>query len=434
MSSDSNKAKKRDRGVKADGTAVSRMMKKQSMGVADLAAKARVSESTVKAARSGDTLDKSTFAELAEVLECSPSELQGDTSNVDTGEVPLIAGFVGREKLVQAVLGFEKESPSGVLFLEGEPGIGKSWLVQHLSGELNELGSYFISQTTGKNSIEGVVRGVTKQILSRLTSLTLTVPSTLTGLLASIPPNSLNGPTWLLLDAMDELEGSATFGQNPLALPPALPKYIFVLMSMRPGTPRGTFQNLQVLKIDTNAQENIADLKLFIEAQVGRPGILKWQEKNMLTAKDIVKRLLEKSNGNFMYARQVLDAIDRGELNLIDSTSLPKGLHGYYELQWNRMQGLLGGRVEALDRKVMLWLARQKRPMNILDLANMLTIEPITLGEIINVWQMFLRRSGEPACFSIYHQSFADFLMEKIAPGCSGLADEVLKSLGNSRP
>jgi len=303
-----------------------------------------------------------------------------------------------------------------------------------LSGELNELGSYFISQTTGKNSIEGVVRGVTKQILSRLTSLTLTVPSTLTGLLASIPPNSLNGPTWLLLDAMDELEGSATFGQNPLALPPALPKYIFVLMSMRPGTPRGTFQNLQVLKIDTNAQENIADLKLFIEAQVGRPGILKWQEKNMLTAKDIVKRLLEKSNGNFMYARQVLDAIDRGELNLIDSTSLPKGLHGYYELQWNRMQGLLGGRVEALDRKVMLWLARQKRPMNILDLANMLTIEPITLGEIINVWQMFLRRSGEPACFSIYHQSFADFLMEKIAPGCSGLADEVLKSLGNSRP
>ena len=118
----------------------------------------------------------------------------------------------------------------------------------------------------------------------------------------------------LVIDGLDEANRPDCVAGNVLALPPALPRGVFILMTRREldhfplmlEEPFGSF----VLQADS--QENLADVQRLLQTTIDQGA---WKERlheARLTAGAFVELMMEQSEGNFMYLHHVLPALHRG--------------------------------------------------------------------------------------------------------------------------
>lgn len=469
--------KKKQRGIPIDGEVLKGFMKKYGVTVAQLAEVSGVGRSTIISARASNRNDKASINQISIALQsilkkkkvkvddleveaglrvanvdmgntgversnmAKPHALDSQHGNIVrgqenlTGVLPKVNGFVGREHIAEVVEQFSRNGDSGHLFIRGEPGIGKSWLMHHLMNELDPVAVYFISCATGRNSSADVIEAIKRQLSTEDDGL-LQSAADLDRILELKARRHGDSPMWIMIDALDELaQSELNRPSNPLGLSPSLPDNVRFLLSTRAESRAlGQFDTMQIYDIDPSGQENLKDLKAFIERQVVEDGVKSWLKSRKLSNPKFVDQLLEKSGGNFMYTRHVLTSLANGEFSDLNMDTLPSGLQGYYELQWRRMQERAGTRFSDFDQPLMLWFAQQEEPMDATELAEAMGLPVHTVGEVINDWEMYLRRSGSPQRYSLYHKSFSDFLTDKIAPGCRDVGAEILPNLAQRKP
>lgn len=344
-------------------------------------------------------------------------------------------GFVGRRFVFERIERFMAERPRGYFKITGEPGIGKSALVAELVRR-HDLIYHFNDLTAGIYRHEPFLAHVCAQLIVRYRLPYRSLPTSAThdgGFLMSLLqeardrlPDSEKRLV-ILVDALDEAKRSGLpAGANLLCLPKELPTGVYMVLTGRPQRSEEQPQFLceqSGMFLDSQSSENRADVRDFLKGHLGSPGITAYRQAQRLGEDELVQRLAEKSEGNFMYLHHVLPELEAGHYDDLSFDELPNGLRAYYQLHWRRMRG---------DSSIEVWLERKLPVLGALALVDKpipLDVLAMSAGsvdrrwvrEVIQEWRPFLdvSRVEDPetgrqhAVYNIYHQSFHDFLTGK---------------------
>ena len=90
------------------------------------------------------------------------------------------------------------------------------------------------------------------------------------------------------------------------------------------------------------------DIRTYITNEVSGQYPASWTDRLNAwnkTASELIEKLVQQSEGNFMYVKYILGDLRNERLSLNDLeqlTRLQDRLHGYYNLHWNTMQSQVG--------------------------------------------------------------------------------------------
>jgi hypothetical protein len=241
----------------------------------------------------------------------------------------------------------------------------------------------------------------------------------------------------ILIDALDEVDWRGRTGENVLFLPPTLPPDVFVAVTMRHKAVLPLqVDSSQVFYLDPDSGGNREDVSTYIEQFARRktmqPSLSAWDT----TVEAFVETMLAKSEGNFMYLRYVLPAIERGEFRHGTLAELPQGLKDYYERHWRQIRAIDEDMWVTYRQPVICYLAAAREPVTVWQIADWSKIEPARVLAAIRDWREFLDEepAGDAKRYRIYHASFQDFLADKdeakeinLRQTHSNVADELLR-------
>ncbi len=373
------------------------------------------------------------------------ADLHNNTCNFDAYADGRRKGFGGRDYLFDKVSDLVKDpgSRSGYLVIYGEPGIGKSAFLAELINRRPLDVFHFNIAAQGINTLRQFLGNICARLIEKFRLDYDRFPDDfdkdgkfLNRVLAEASSRLTESDHLLIaVDALDEVDYSGRPpAANPLFLPPALPKGIFVVVTSR-DRPDLTI-NAQCLAketIEPLSTDNLDDVRKHLEECLRRKGIRKWITENRLSDSDFVDLLVERSEGNFMYLRCVLPQIEAGDYRKEGPNELPNGLRSYYIYHWRKMQDLAGNRLAASYERVVCALAAVNEPVTVQDLARWTGIDRHTVVSILREWREFLDRTRErEPKYAIYHQSFREFLAEEVDPELANASRLLARSaLGN---
>lgn len=166
------------------------------------------------------------------------------------------------------------------------------------------------------------------------------------------PPNS----AVILINSLDEAVN--TTGTNIVKLlaklsKSDLPDWVrFVLISRRGGEVAQELKELQPYDLEQTSKENLDDVWQYIQKRVKQPQLQEVLQNNQSTQSidQIIKRIAELANGNFLYIKLLLDDIEAKRQSLDDLSALPKTINDIYDrwlmrlrAKWeDRYQPILG--------------------------------------------------------------------------------------------
>ncbi|MEM7589960.1 MAG: ATP-binding protein [Cyanobacteria bacterium P01_A01_bin.83] len=246
--------------------------------------------------------------------------------------------------------------------------------------------------------------------------------SFLISLLQEASDRSVNSePVVIAVDALDEVDiSSQDNGSNILYLPSNLPEKVFFILARRkvelrleldPRTPHEPFD----LMDNKYRNQSLKDVKTYINNRIKESqSIRNLINSKKLTVEEFINQLSLKSDYNFMYLFYVLKDIEQKERQDFSLESLPQGLEGYYKKHWE----LMGLNAKPLPRdkiQIVSILANIKQPVSRSLIAQLAAVDVWIVQEIIKEWKQFLQKQhfNKQQCYSIYHNSFRDFLNSK---------------------
>ncbi|MFD4691963.1 hypothetical protein [Streptomyces sp. NPDC058463] len=274
----------------------------------------------------------------------------------DTLTDSVLQGMVWhRGWLAEEIEAFISEHGSGYFVIEGDAGIGKSvfaaWLARTGGHPV-----HFTQLDSDAGRAEVAVPSLTAQLievwgLSELAPGGLLPQSCRTvGWLTKVLrraaqaaadrsreaglPGVTRTPVVLVVDALDAAVGHST-GFLPLGLPGQLPNGVYVVATVRTGG-----LNCELLPDDSRVRsltggqrENQADLHGHLTKSVAEQPLATKLVQAGVAGETLVASLLDRSRGNWMYVRYVLDAIERQPSLARALPDLPIGLDRYYARQ-----------------------------------------------------------------------------------------------------
>jgi hypothetical protein len=347
---------------------------------------------------------------------------------------PLIAGktqaFVGREWLFDAVDSFVAKEQSGYVLILGDPGIGKTTLIAEMVRR-HGYPHHFNVRSEGIGRPEQFLPSICAQLVARFALGH-----------SKLPPETARDATFLrtlleevagklrperkklvlLVDALDETDPqSIPRGANPLYLPAHLPAGVFLVATSRRGPFRPQHSCPEhVIDLETESENNFADVRLFAESWLGREGIRTYLETQHLGETAFLDELVRLSQGNFMYLHHVLPEIERGAYATRSFAALPAGLHRYYEDHWCRMRDGAPGAWFDYKLPVLVTLSVAREPISIDLISAFSRVEGrARIQAVLDEWAPFLHASEVPegdkvsTRYRLYHESFHDFIAGK---------------------
>src|SRR5258708_8554220 len=216
-------------------------------------------------------------------------------------------------------------------------------------------------------------------------------------------------PLVLVVDGLDEAEPARG---PPFGLPANLPSGVFVIATVRVGTPlrwiRDSKATFQILA-DDNA--NIEDMRRYLYQTATQPRMPALLSDARFEADRFVSTLIERCAGVWIYLHYVLEEIRSGSRLPASLDELPSGLWDYYT------ENLSSLRPDARQwdeffLPILTALAAVQEPVTPSTLAALANLSA-SPGEIVrflaNKWRPFcIRVSGDR--YSLIHQSLRDFL------------------------
>ncbi|GGX66195.1 P-loop NTPase family protein [Streptomyces hiroshimensis] len=330
-------------------------------------------------------------------------------------------GFVGRAFVFEAFEAFTGSNPCGYFLVLAKPGVGKTAIAAELVRRGGHV-HHFNVRAEGVNRADMFLRSVCAQLVAAFGLPYTDLPPDahrdagfLSAVLDQVSERLADGERCVIVvDGLDEVETSDHEMANVLFLPTLLPPGVFVVATVRDGSPVPLRVDCARLpfRIDAGSAENLADIRAYVGSAAARAG--GFMAARRLTSDGFVRLLTERSEGNFMYLRHVLPEVISGRY---DDTRIPQGLENYYEDHWRLMRS--GGRLEE-QLPVLMALTTVDTPLTASAIAEFAGVpDPLRTVSLLAQWGQFLvadktELDGRPRTrYRIYHQSFRDFLREK---------------------
>jgi hypothetical protein len=264
-------------------------------------------------------------------------------------------GFVGREWLFEAVEKWRtrENRDSRLFWITGAPGVGKSAFAAQLAhfGRDKIIAAQFVewNQSPHRDPAR-VVKNLAFQLAARLPDyrkLLLTLPEI--GALGEKKPTELF--RYLLVDPLsqaiqggreryliviDALDEAKEGERNPLVELLAreaklLPDWLGIIVTSRPEeSVTGPLQGLKPCFLDTATETNRDDIRRYLNHTLSA------QLSGRQDAGSLVDKILEKSEGVFLYIEHVCREIQEGHLSLDRPGDFPIGLGGIYQQFFSR--------------------------------------------------------------------------------------------------
>jgi hypothetical protein len=221
----------------------------------------------------------------------------------------------------------------------------------------------------------------------------------------------------IAVDALDEADlATQERGSNVLYLPPHLPDGVFFLLTKR-DVAMPLVADVPAHTIDLMAPRfqaaNLADARAYLEHAASLPAVIRWLGQRGVREGSFISEVQRRSAANFMYLHHVVQDIQAGRFDGRGLATLPEGLQGYYQDHWHLM-GMDASPLPLVKLRVLYVLLEYQEPVTVRVLAAIVGESPSAVATVIREWRQFLRTddSGREKGYSLYHESFADFLRE----------------------
>jgi len=367
-------------------------------------------------------------------------------------------GFVGREFVFDAIEEFFQQQRKGYFIIEAEPGMGKSSILAEFVRR-NDCIVYFNQRNEGITSAEQFLRSVCIQLIQdyRLSHSQDIQPENtcnsnfLRNLLTEARGKlKSNERLVIAVDALDEVDlSSQSRGANVLYLLEDLPDDVYLIVTKRPLPPDQLplrVNNKRLFDVMQYPARNQEDVEAYIRQRINGVGasvsvsIRQWIQSRGANEEEFVSTLVEKSEGNFMYLRYVLDDIEKGAYPKLETRGLPSGLQDYYYKHWERM----GMNDKPLFKiKIVYILSESPIPIPFEEIVAILDADgeeekglPVRVQAILDEWIQFLREEEKyrQTFYSLYHSSFRDFLRNEKTVKRAGITLQgIIEMMVNSR-
>jgi hypothetical protein len=338
--------------------------------------------------------------------------------------------FVGRDfvfdSVERAVSG--QDFPSGYVVIRGEPGIGKTAIAASLVIRKGYVHHFNIAPENIRSPAQ-FLENVCAQLIIRYDLDHAVLPprvgedpgflSELLGESAARAGERGELPVVVVVDALDEADDAGLGPDaNRLFLPRVLPAGVFFVVTTREETDyRLDVDHATEIWIQDSDPKNIDDVARYVRAFVDSHSkemnhrIHSWG----VGQPEFIERIVEVSEGNFMYLVHVLPEIAAGTLapgNVGEIDGLPRGLVGYYKRHWRDMKDADSRRFSGLQRPVLCFLAISREPVSVMQLCQWTSLEPGEVQDVVKEWREFLNEdaANRPPLYRVYHRSFAEFL------------------------
>jgi len=331
--------------------------------------------------------------------------------------------FVGRRAVFDAFDQFLKE-PSGYFVVRGDPGIGKSALVAQLVRD-RRYPHHFNIAAEGISTARQFFLNASAQLIACHGLAHMSLPADAGrdgGFFRHVLTEAAKASPAVILaiDALDEVsEPDRDPRANPLLLPASLPAGVHILVSTRRTDRAAELQaeHVRAFELVADSASNMGDITEYIEAYAKRPAMTVRLQELKVGHDDFVATLRDKSEGNFMYLRYVLPAIEDRRFPLDNVAELPRGLAAYYQSHWEKMRGRDARTFVRVNQKVIACLATAHRPISVDFIAKVTKLSAAQVRWTLDEWHEFLHQSAgaERAEYRIYHASYRDFLSAQVA-------------------
>lgn len=336
--------------------------------------------------------------------------------------------FYGRDKL----FGYYRDwvnSPSNLLWIVGNAGVGKTAFIAKLT-ENNEAikAVHFCryndsDRANPKRAIMSIAYYLSTQLdeyknillgLHDLDRLQEKSTERLFSYLLAEPLNKIEkakDTTVIVIDALDE---ASCEGRNELAdiissRHDVLPNWVKIIITSRdePSLRRRLSRVRPITFEDERFTDNRGDICGYFEMCLENIPV-----KNK---RHIIQVLLDKSDGNFLYAKTIIEDILAGILSVDEYEQFPNGLTGIYASYFDRMFKLGKCDYRRDIRPIMEILCAEYSPICSNDILNILDLDEYDFDDIKEeIAQMFPEKSGviEPI-----HKSIVDWLVDRERAG-----------------
>ena len=343
--------------------------------------------------------------------------------------------FVGRRWLNEKIGHWLAHEPHPVFVLIGEPGIGKSAIACWLSQEREQqVISLHLCSSRNMRTLDPYeyVAALVRQLVEMLPSydaalgdldLAARRPTALRAFeeLVVAPLKSMAPPAeprLLIVDSLDEamLQQGETILDVIVKGAPQLPAWLRLIATTRPEEPvLARIRGLNSFELQADQRENQQDVAGFLAEATRHEGL-----RSILgnAAAEVSHRLADLAQGNFLYARMAVQALERGELAPDDLQWLSGGLEDFYarafELRFPDAQDY-----ERIAKPLLEVLAAARGPLPVAILRETLGRDALELRRVLQPLRIYLRQiliEQEPhLVFS--HKSLQDWLTDASRSG-----------------
>ncbi len=333
-----------------------------------------------------------------------------------------IYGFVGRKWIYDKVdQWLIEKTESRVLYITANAGYGKSALATYLSKTHPSSTSIHFCQHDAKATIDP--KNILKTFIFELSTQIPQYHEKLQGLnikgklkgsavdifreLLEEPLTSIDRPEkdlFFIIDGLDEANDED--GKNPLVDMIArrfsdLPIWLNIIITSRPEPElMRKLKKFNPLELKANEQNNFNDLELFITQKL---------DKKLDSV--IINSLIEKSDGNMLYLKMMLehDTVKNGNFTLQNIAELPAGMEEFYQQYFERKFDDVDEYEENLLLLVNILVASQEGMTEPL-IKYILEINDRKYKKILESFGSLLEKSHNKLSF--YHKSLFDWLSD----------------------
>ena len=328
------------------------------------------------------------------------------------------------------------ERTSRLFWIMGAPGIGKSAFAAqlvHTRGDAVVAAQFCEWDKADHRNAQRVACSVAFQLATRLPDyrrLLLTLPEIgdlvrkdaaelFDYLLANPLRSVIHGGRERYLIVIDALDEAGEGGRNPLVEMLArnaqrLPEWLGLVVTSRPEFDvRTPLQALNPFPLDTASESNRADIREYLQRELGP------QLQNRPETDRLVARVLEKSEGVFLYVERFCDDVRRGYLSLDRPDEIPQGLGGIFCQYFQRQfPGIEKFRRDVRPALRAILAAREPLPVEILQ--RLFNWEDEELRDFARpLASLFpITTDAGHEVIKPFHKSLADWLGDGTDAGC----------------
>ena len=212
----------------------------------------------------------------------------------------------------------------------------------------------------------------------------------------------------LIIDALDEANKETKNELVELIVSDfhKTPTWLRLVVTTRPE--QDIFLKIKHLKpviIESNSESNLQDIKGFFETNINNL-------EKYLNHEEIVHKLLENSEGNFLYASEIVKSIKSGELDLKNIDDFPKSLIPIYNRYFERLFKLENTYDYSKSiRPILEIITASFEPLKITEIKEILKIDEYFFEEILS--HIFVLFPNNGLTIEPIHKSLIDWLLDK---------------------